>query len=239
MRTPRTTPPREAMPPGEPATFQVDLEERISAWFGVGIFVALVGLSIAAPFLMEGSFDLLYLGFFGSVGAGGIAILQAAYAVRLGERFILTDEALVCLRPGGSIVTLPWTELTRIRERPRLQRTEVSDRTGAIVLRLHHRIEGCSVLMDEIRERRAAALQPVRLGGREHFVEELERADAAGAAPARRLHALSAALLAPLALVGSVAVFGGILVIAWVVAVGAIAAAVTARLGAAGKEGAE
>lgn len=170
---------------------------------------------LAVPFFTAGAFDYLYLAFAGALVTGELALLTASAALRLRMRFVVKPARLLRIGPGDRYDLLRWDEIVRIRERPLLQRLEVSDRKGRVFF-LDYQLDGFSELAGELAVRAPAAWR-----GDDELASPAFSpvARVSGATFQRHWYArVFPAAVAPLVIVGSIAIFGGVLILAWLIA---------------------
>ena len=166
---------------------------------------------LAVPFFTAGAFDYLYLAFAGALVTGELALLTASAALRLRMRFVVKPAGLLRSGPGDRYDLLRWDEIVRIRERPLLQRLEVSDRKGRVFF-LDYQLDGFSELAGELAVRAPAAWR-----GDDELASPAFSpvARVSGATFQRHWYArVFPAAVAPLVIVGSIAIFGGVLILA-------------------------
>lgn len=195
-------------------------------WGGVLFMLIGAGVCVAVPFVFPASFDHLYGAAAGFVLLGASARAVAGAALRVRDRFTAADEGLVLVRPDGSRVVIGWSDITVVRDRPFLQRVDVGDATGR-VMRLEYQLDRFEELMTHIMMR-------LSVGGEDgahipHSDADYE-ADHTDIVP--RLSAGAAAMRLAFAAavpVASIYFFGGILIIAWVIA-GALGATTLRRM---------
>lgn len=184
---------------------------RSLAWAFTGVLVLALLACYGVPVLAQGSFGSLYLGFAGTLVLAPLCVASLASALRLQDRFIVADHGLIRRRAGGGTAVLAWEDVESMRDRPLLNRVEITDRNGRRT-KLKYQITDFEGLAESIAVRIAAS--------------GAVPGEAAGPAAAiTTFHRSGAGLFpVPVAAVGMVGVslllFGGVLIAVWVLAFG-------------------
>jgi hypothetical protein len=190
---------------------------RAGAWLAAAAGIAVLVAAYAAPYLVPGSFDALYLAFPASIPAGLLALFGVRTALRMRERFSAGAAGLSVLGPGGASTLVRWEDVASVRQRPWLQRLEVADRSGRTVF-LEYQLTDFDRLAATVAGH-AAVRGP---GGATRLGSGAERDDTARHRShfhaGRARWALPA--LVPVVVLASIAVFGGVLFVAWALAIG-------------------
>ena len=184
------------------------------------------GFCVAVPFVFPASFDHLYGAAAGFVLLGVSARAVAGAALRVRDRFTAADEGLVLVRPDGSRDVIGWSDITFVRNRPFLQRVDVGDATGR-VMRLEYQLDRFDELMTHMTMRLSVTGGDGADNPYSDADNEADHTDIVPRlSPGAALMRLAVAAAVPVA---STYFFGGILIIAWVVA-GALGATTLRRM---------
>lgn len=195
---------------------------RVIYWVFAVVCAAAFVACLAVPYFTAGAFDYLYLAFVESLVAGGLALLSASEALRLRERFAVVPPGLLRIEPGGRHELLRWDQIVRVRERPLLQRLEVSASQERVFI-LEYQLDGFDELAAELAARAPAAWR----GGEHGLASAALGALARDSATTFQRHWSARVLppvIAPVVIAGSIAIFGGVLILAWLLALVAGAA---------------
>jgi hypothetical protein len=185
---------------------RVRLDRRIAAWlFVLALFAAFAGC-LAVPFLYPLHFQALYGACAAALLTGG-ATLAAVEHARLLAVQVIIDERGLLLRLHGKARAMRWEEMRRLRIRSVLQRLEIHDHTSAAPLRLPFALNGYDAIASLIVTR---AHTPAEPGA---SADHVFRA---------RLVDTTTPVVAPVVVLLSIAFYGTVLIIGWLVAVTAV-----------------
>lgn len=190
---------------------QVSMGYRWLAWVGTGVLVLALLACYGVPTLLHGSFTRLYISFAGTLVLAPLCVASLASALRLQDRFIVGDRGLIRTRAGGGATVLAWEDVSSMRDRPLLNRVEITDCDGRRT-KLDYRLTDFERLAESVAVRIAeTGAVPGEIEGSTTEITTFHRGGS---------WLLPAPTLALGVVGGSLLVFGGILIVAWVLAFG-------------------
>jgi hypothetical protein len=122
-------------------TFGIPGHMKVMLWLSEVLFLAMTAAGLAMPWLRPGRPDGFWLGaalvaFFGPLAAYTATVLR-----RLPEKLRTDDHAITYEPASGEPVVLPWNQVSRIVDRPVLQRIELQGIGGTVVIPVENQID--------------------------------------------------------------------------------------------------
>jgi hypothetical protein len=143
--------------------FDLDRGVRLMIHFSFWVLIFFVLLSLSLPFTARDGKPhnpvfIAWLSFFGTAFFGMLALCSWRYIRELPYTSVSLDEYGIWKTANKRATTLvPWTAIANLRERPYLQRLDLLDKSGQLLLKVEYQLRNFERLRTLLIERSALA----------------------------------------------------------------------------------